>query len=169
MKKEQEEQEKDQMELREKGLGGWDPNSTLGDDALGGWGGTHVGPGIRAADFSDEKNTPTITSREIPSRMNMNTPASGFRGVEMQTERHSIVSPSAMPQNPMPTLPRSWTSTSNGSLGRPNTANPFTDDNQTRYSPAPTPTQYQNQGFAAATTQRGYGGGEGGGGGYARF
>ncbi|KAG9243929.1 concanavalin A-like lectin/glucanase domain-containing protein [Calycina marina] len=42
VEKEQNEAYENQMELREKGLGGFDKNSRLGDDALGGWGGSYA-------------------------------------------------------------------------------------------------------------------------------
>jgi len=47
VEKEREEGYKNQMELREKGLGGWDNGAfeKQGEDALGGWGGSHVAAG----------------------------------------------------------------------------------------------------------------------------
>lgn len=162
-------------------------DSKLGDDALGGWGGTHVGPGVKAADFPDveKSSAAVVVGREVPSRIG--TP--GARGMDpgqrMQTP--SIVSP--LPQSPMPTLPRSWTSTSGGSQ---QAGNPFSDEGQPRNLPAPMqrsdsnqsygfsrafPAPYnsnQNSGFGAPTqfqTQRSYGsnGGGGAGGPYSRF
>lgn len=52
---------REQVELREKGLGGWDANTTQGDDALGGWGGTHATPGSQ---------TPTSPTGAQPARSN---------------------------------------------------------------------------------------------------
>ena len=68
VEKEREDAYQDQMELREKGLGGWDKNAyaSQGDDALGGWGGTHVANSTPTAS-SAPKFTPVAT-HEIPSR-----------------------------------------------------------------------------------------------------
>jgi hypothetical protein len=55
VEKEREEAFKDQMELREKGLGGWNESEvkSQGDDALGGRGGSHLAP-------AEVPSTPTI-------------------------------------------------------------------------------------------------------------
>lgn len=70
IEKEREDAYKEQVELREKGLGGWDSSSTLGEDALGGWGGSHVPQGYEK---EPEPPVPTIPSNmmgnEVPSRM----------------------------------------------------------------------------------------------------
>jgi hypothetical protein len=103
------------MELREKGIGGWDEGAYAkqGDDALGGWGGTHVPPGTKATDFDfpDVKKAPVnVASNEIPLRAQspalprMMSPVS-----RMQTP--SIISP--MPQSP---IPRAWTGGNDGGL-----------------------------------------------------
>ncbi|KIM99579.1 glycoside hydrolase family 16 protein [Oidiodendron maius Zn] len=46
---EREEAYRDQIQLREKGLGGWNKKEyeSQGEDALGGWGGEHVAPGTK--------------------------------------------------------------------------------------------------------------------------
>lgn len=73
VEKEREEAYRDQMELREKGLGGWDKNAYAkqGDDALGGWGGNHVPQGYAP---DDEPTLPKLPSNvsisEVPSRSN---------------------------------------------------------------------------------------------------
>lgn len=71
VEKEREEAYKDQMELREKGLGGWDNGAyeKQGEDALGGWGGQHVAPGTKAADIPPVPKLPgSLSINEVPSR-----------------------------------------------------------------------------------------------------
>ena len=66
VEKEREEAYKDQMELREKGFGGWDNGAyeKQGDDALGGWGGSHI-----AADAPPMPKLPSnVSVSEVPSR-----------------------------------------------------------------------------------------------------
>ena len=80
VEQEREEAYKDQIQLREKGLGGWDNKefASQGDDALGGWGGTHVVDGAqvpRGADSSPIKSPAVASLNQVPSRSN--TP--GFR------------------------------------------------------------------------------------------
>lgn len=47
-----------QMELKDKGVGGWDSRevATQGDDALGGWGGSHVSPPVPKVPFNFSSN-----------------------------------------------------------------------------------------------------------------
>lgn len=154
VEKEREEAYKNQMELREKGIGGWDEGAYAkqGDDALGGWGGTHVPPGKKATDFDfpDVKSPANVTANEVPSRVNspaiprvMSPPS------RMQTP--SIVSP--MPQSP---LPRAWTGGNEGGMIH-NAGNPYSGayggSNRSPSFPLTSP----------APVQRGYPGG------YTRF
>jgi len=92
---------KNQVELREKGLGGWDKGAyeTQGDDALGGWGGTYV-PGPKAADFPGPKNSANVVVNEMPSRVS--SPIS-------RNQTPSLVSP-------IPQSPRAWNGGSSGGL-----------------------------------------------------
>lgn len=77
IEKEREEAYKNQMELREKGLGGWDNGAfeKQGEDALGGWGGSHVTPGTRAADVPPTVPKPlaSVSVNDFPSRINSPT------------------------------------------------------------------------------------------------
>jgi len=59
------------MELREKGLGGWDNGAyeKQGEDALGGWGGSHVAPGQASEMPPPMPKLPSnISVSEVPSR-----------------------------------------------------------------------------------------------------
>jgi hypothetical protein len=114
VEKEREEAYKDQMELREKGIGGWDEGAYAkqGDDALGGWGGTHVPAGTKATDFDfpDVKTPANVATNQVPSRVNSPAIPRGMDPISrMQTP--SIVSP--MPQSP---LPRTWTGGNAGGM-----------------------------------------------------
>jgi hypothetical protein len=80
VEQEREEAYQDQIQLREKGLGGWDNKefASQGDDALGGWGGTHIVDGAEALNKADSSpiESPAVASlNQVPSRSN--TP--GFR------------------------------------------------------------------------------------------
>jgi len=71
VEKEREEAYKDQMELREKGLGGWDKGAyeKLGEDALGGWGGSHMASGSHADVPPPVPKLPSnLSVNEVPSR-----------------------------------------------------------------------------------------------------
>ncbi|KAH6703108.1 concanavalin A-like lectin/glucanase domain-containing protein [Leptodontidium sp. MPI-SDFR-AT-0119] len=85
---------KNQVELREKGLGGWDKGAyeRQGDDALGGWGGTYVPQGIKASDFPEPKSPANVAVNELPPRVN--SPIS-------RSQTPSLVSP-------IPQSPRTW-------------------------------------------------------------
>lgn len=67
VEKEREDAYKDQMELREKGLGGWDQGSyqSQGDNALGGW---QESRGQAAAAPPVPKMPSNISTQEFPSR-----------------------------------------------------------------------------------------------------
>lgn len=69
---------KQQMALREKGLGGWDQDAyaTQGEDALGGWGGTHV-PSQEAKNALAERDLekePIASVAEVPSSLRNASP-----------------------------------------------------------------------------------------------
>lgn len=72
IEKEREEAYRDQMELREKGLGGWDQGAYAkqGEDALGGWGGAHVPQGYSADEPTLPKLASNVMVSEVPSRSN---------------------------------------------------------------------------------------------------
>jgi hypothetical protein len=115
VEKEREEAYKDQMELREKGIGGWDEGSAQGDDALGGWGGTHVPPGTKATDFDfpDVKNNASqvsvnelLPSQSIPRS---NSPASTPRILSSGLQMPQIA-------QPIPQSPRTWTGGNMGGM-----------------------------------------------------
>lgn len=109
IEKEREEAYRDQMELREKGIGGWDKDAYAkqGDDALGGWGGTKASD----FDFPDVKKSPvTATSNEIPS---------GFNSPEIPR----VLSPLSRMQSPpivspvlQSPLPGAWTGGNEGGM-----------------------------------------------------
>jgi hypothetical protein len=61
IEKERQDAYQDQMELRRKGLGGWDNNSR-GEDALGGWQSNNT-----AADIPPK--VPNVSAQEVPSRV----------------------------------------------------------------------------------------------------
>jgi hypothetical protein len=73
VEQEREEAYRDQMELREKGLGGWDKKEFdhQGEDALGGWGGSFVPAGTQANALPAEKSKfpGSVSVNEVPSRM----------------------------------------------------------------------------------------------------
>ena len=105
IEKEREEAYKDQMELREKGLGGWDQNSTKqGEDALGGWGGTHIPkdgeavppvPPMPTNVFAASASTPSRTNSPAPT-----IPLVGSPGIAA----------------PMPQSPRQWSGGNSGGM-----------------------------------------------------
>lgn len=90
------------MELREKGLGGWDKKeyASQGDDALGGWGGTHVLSGYSHDNDSPgaPKMPPNVMVSEIPSRSANASPASFSR----------TMSPAPSLAQPVPQSARQW-------------------------------------------------------------
>jgi hypothetical protein len=98
IEKEREEAYNDQMELREKGLGGWDTKEFAhqGEDALGGWGGSHVPAGMNVA------------LNEVPSRSNSPALPRGADPISrMQT-------PSL--KSPISQSPRAWNGGNRGGL-----------------------------------------------------
>ncbi|KUJ06642.1 uncharacterized protein LY89DRAFT_726321 [Mollisia scopiformis] len=110
VEKEREEAYRDQMELREKGLGGWDQGAYAkqGDDALGGWGGAHVPPGYAADAPALPKMPSNVMVNEVPSRMN--SPA--FERSMSPVSRHqtpALVSPG-------PESPRTWNGGNQGGM-----------------------------------------------------
>ncbi|KAH8805888.1 glycoside hydrolase family 16 protein [Xylogone sp. PMI_703] len=64
VEKERQEAYQDQIQLREKGFGGFDKGAVekQGDDALGGWGGNHVAAGTRASQLPSGPQSPTSPS-----------------------------------------------------------------------------------------------------------
>jgi hypothetical protein len=98
--KEREEAYRDQMELREKGLGGWDSKEFdhQGEDALGGWGGSHVPAGTKATDIPPLPKFPgNVALNEVPSRSN-NPPLPRGADPISRMQTPSLTSP--VPQNP---------------------------------------------------------------------
>jgi hypothetical protein len=57
IEKQREDAYRDQMELRNKGLGGWDQNTSQGEDALGGWQSKQSDPPV--------PKVPTVTERDL--------------------------------------------------------------------------------------------------------
>ena len=102
VEKEREDAYKDQMDLREKGLGGWDEGSyaSQGEDALGGWGGTHVVPQDRKDIPPVPKFPGNVAVNEVPSRINspavprVNSPAPRLQSPQLVS--------------PQPQSPRAW-------------------------------------------------------------
>jgi hypothetical protein len=111
VEKEREDAYRDQMELREKGLGGWDSGSyaTQGEDALGGWGGSHVPAGSKAADIPPVPKMPgNAVVNEVPSRVNSPTlPRVNSPAPRLQTP--SLVAP-------VPQSPRHWSGGNAGGM-----------------------------------------------------
>jgi len=139
VEKEREDAYRDQMELREKGLGGWDKNAyaTQGDDALGGWGGTHATTPVPKIPFNV-----MVSEREIPSRSDSASPA---------ISRAMTSSPATIGRAMSPTVP--------------NFAQPFTQSPQQAQSqPHPrSPQQWSgNQGGMIQNAGNSYSGGYGG-------
>jgi len=133
VEKDREDAYKDQMELREKGLGGWDNGAyqSQGEDALGGWGGSHVPVGTKAADVPPvPKMPPNFQVNEVPPRFN--SPAipraaaaspAVPRGMNaspapLRTATASPVSRMQTPSlvSPIPQSPRAWTGGNQGGL-----------------------------------------------------
>lgn len=103
IEKEREEAYKDQMELREKGLGGWDQNSRQGEDALGGWGGTHLSREEAAPPMPALPGSALAAPANIPSRHNSPAPTAPLLGSPGEAA-------------PMPPNPRQWTGGNNGGM-----------------------------------------------------
>ncbi|KAL2062574.1 hypothetical protein VTL71DRAFT_5646 [Oculimacula yallundae] len=95
VEKDRAEEYQNQVELREKGLGGWDKGAyeRQGDDALGGWGGTYVPQETKAADLPEPKQSANVMVHELPSRAHSPIP---------RYQTPSLVSP-------IPQSPRAWT------------------------------------------------------------
>jgi hypothetical protein len=112
VEQEREQAYRDQMELREKGLGGWDRKEFdhQGEDALGGWGGSYVPTPTHANNLpaAASKFPGNVTVNEVPSRMNSPALSRGVDPVSrMQTP--SLASPA-------PQSPRAWTGGNQGGL-----------------------------------------------------
>jgi hypothetical protein len=104
VEQEREQAYQDQIQLREKGLGGWDAKeyATLGEDALGGWGGAHAAPGAKTdeADPSPILEPPTaVTAAGIdhygarsnsPALSRTNTAGAGFDNYGSHTNSPGI-------------------------------------------------------------------------------
>ena len=100
----------EQMELREKGLGGWDKSefASQGDDALGGWGGSYVRPGTKAADIPGAAKSPSnVVANEVPLRMN--SPAASATSPPARMQTPSLASP-------VPQSPRLWSGGNAGGM-----------------------------------------------------
>lgn len=158
VEQEREEAYRDQMELREKGIGGWDENAfkNQGDDALGGWGGTHVPAGTKATDFDFpdpvDKNGPVVMANEIPQGNDVP------RGFEFETSAQPtiprVMSPVSRIQTPnivqpIPQSPRAWTGGNAGGMIH-NAGNAY---NGGYGGPSRSPS------FPLQSTQQNYGGG----------
>ncbi|RDW95195.1 hypothetical protein BP5796_00958 [Coleophoma crateriformis] len=98
IEKEREDAYRDQMELREQGLGGWDSQRALGEDSLGGWAGN-------AANMEKSGHVPpvpklpgNVSVNEVPSR-------SGTPGTGMGIDRGMARSPAATIVSPIPQSP----------------------------------------------------------------
>ncbi|KAF4624498.1 hypothetical protein G7Y89_g13672 [Cudoniella acicularis] len=122
VEKEREEAYRDQMELREKGYGGWDNGAygSQGEDALGGWGGTHVQHGIKAADMPPMPRMPSnaVTAAggdDFPLRAK----SPGLSRVGGPVSAISVGgrgSPAPLVSPTQPTSPRAWNSSNNNGL-----------------------------------------------------
>ena len=99
VEKDREDAYQNQMELREKGLGGWDSGAyeKQGDDALGGWGGSHIVPGTQAASYSTVPKMPSnISNNEMPSR-SMSPAVPGMGSPALQTPSRVLSPPLLSP------------------------------------------------------------------------
>lgn len=125
IEKEREEAYKDQMELREKGLGGWDQGSKQGEDALGGWGGTHVVGG------AGEKDVPPVPT--VPAGV-----AYGGRISRSASPAVSTGVPREGNMSPAPQSPRQWGGGNQGGMIH-NAGNAYTGafGGNTNYNAAP--------------------------------
>jgi hypothetical protein len=108
---------KEQMELREKGLGGWDNGSfaTQGEDALGGWGGSHVA----ASDAPPIPKMPgNVMANEVPSRsMSPSVPPSRLMSPQPQEPAiPRMMSPQPTLIAPQPQSPRAWSGGNQGGM-----------------------------------------------------
>jgi hypothetical protein len=116
VEKEREDAYRDQMELREKGLGGWDQGAYAkqGDDALGGWGGSHVPHGYAADEPTLPKMPPNVMVSEVPSRSN----SPGIQRSMSPVSRHQT------PALVSPESPRTWNGGNQGGMIH-NTSNAY--------------------------------------------
>jgi hypothetical protein len=94
------------MELREKGLGGWDKREVahLGDDALGGWGGTHVPAGTKTEDLDAIR--PATASGPFADKHAINTPAQEFPFPSTAAAAAPRTGSPALPRVNSPGIPR---------------------------------------------------------------
>jgi len=148
---------RDQMELREKGLGGWDNGAYAkqGEDALGGWGGSHVNG---AATPPVPKLPSNVMTTEVPSRAN--SPAIS-RSMSPAIPR--VMSPSIIA--PIPTSPRQWNGGNSGGMIQ-NAGNAYSGGYQGNYgantniprSPSfpLSPNVPQQRGYPGGYSQGGY-------------
>jgi hypothetical protein len=93
IEKDREDAYRDQMEMREKGLGGWDDGAyaTQGEDALGGWGGTHVVPQDRKDVLPKFPGNAVVN--EGPSRVNSPAISSRVNSPAPRLQTPQLVSP----------------------------------------------------------------------------
>lgn len=108
VEKEREDAYRDQMELREKGLGGWDAGAYAkqGDDALGGWGGSHVPKGYEA----DEPTLPKMPSNVIISEVQSRSNSPGIQRSISPVSRHQT------PALVSPESPLTWNGANQGGM-----------------------------------------------------
>jgi hypothetical protein len=95
IEKEREDAYRDQMEMREKGLGGWDDGAyaSQGEDALGGWGGTHVAPQDRKNILPAPKFPGNAVVNDAPSRVNSPAISSRVNSPAPRLQTPQLVSP----------------------------------------------------------------------------
>lgn len=155
VEKEREDAYRDQIQLREKGLGGWDKGAyeQQGEDALGGWGGTHVPAGTRASQLPPMPQSPhSPRSPSSASNFDLNR-APTVPAVGGFAPPARVLSPAQMqnPRSPSPGIQRNGTPV----LQQPAPRTPQQAwDGQNAYSDAHIPTSpgFMNQGSQRSLT-----------------
>ncbi|TAQ89780.1 hypothetical protein B7494_g1851 [Chlorociboria aeruginascens] len=124
IEKEREAAFQDQMDLRERGLGGWDKDAyeKQGDDALGGWGGTHISP----ADMNTASKGADLQKDEFPLRANS----------PVRTMSPAQISRVASPTIAAPVPTRMWNGGNEQDLGAFTQNNGYAGSNNIPRSPS---------------------------------
>lgn len=171
VEQEREQAYQDQIQLREKGMGGWDSKefASQGDDALGGWGGGHGAAGSNPNQNGASHNPDIVSPVMNPFDTRSNSPApsrSMTPGGRTMTPVQRSMTPGARTMSPAPSLvapqpQRTW----NGESGMNPELTSYGSSRMSPSSPSSPNFPPQNQGYGGGG---GYGNG-GSRGGYQRF